>query len=165
MSWGLKKSDKRWAVFQKLRSKNVGNDSFTSKISNKCFPHVLSEKNVVTSKKQHPKGINFSILRYNDLTDPTFQTPLFDWPRNGTPCWWRMVRSKGPGVTVWKVWRSQEVMINQRLLRFCDILQILKEGCSCYLAFTMLARNSLEDKVLAEDLSLSQCISRIDLFW
>ena len=64
----------------------MGNDSFTSKISNKCFPHVLSEKNVVTSKKK-PKGMNFTILRYNDPdpTDPTFQTPYFGWLRNGTP--------------------------------------------------------------------------------
>ena len=157
MSWGLKKSDKKWAVFHKLRSKNVGNDLFTSKISNKWFPRVLSEKNVVTSKK-HPKGMNFTILRYNDPTDPTFQTPYF---LVGCATGPRLMKG-GPRVfPVWKVWMLSEVMINQWLLRFCGILWIFKE-CSCYL---VLARNSLKDKVLADDLSLSQCISRIDLFW
>lgn len=114
--------------------------------------------------KKKTKGMNFTILRYNDPdpTDPTFQTPYF---LVGCATGPRLMKG-GPRVfPVWKVWMLSEVIINQWLLRFCGILWIFKEGCSCYLVFTMLARNSLEDKVLADDLSLSQCISRIDLFW
>lgn len=65
----------------------MGNDSFTSKISNKCFPHVLSEKNVVTSKKKNKRHElhHLKIQRSRSHGSHLSNSIFFGWLRNGTP--------------------------------------------------------------------------------
>lgn len=113
---GFRKSDKKMGSFP--QKENVGNDSFTSKISNKIWQIDVSHMFYLRKIPPGP-GINFTIFWFQPSHGCQLSKVTF-WAVQRDPGWWRMVRSKG--VTRWKVWRSPEVMINQRLLRFCDIL-------------------------------------------